>query len=218
MSEADLGTGDPKCPLVLLLDTSYSMGVDRSPLPFAIDQLNNALVALRDAINEDSVAKRRVELMVVTFGGSVTPLGDFVVAQDWVPPMLAAAGDTPMGQAVATGIDLASQRRRELQRDGVPTYRPWIFLLTDGEPTDDVSAVPARVADTEKAKRAIFWSIAADGADLTVLKRFTPDKPILRLDERDWASLFRWVSAAVSKVSRSNPDDQITIDPWVLTA
>lgn len=219
MTEDDLGTADPRCQLVLLLDTSLSMGFDRGPdLPLAIDELNRGLETLRDELVKSHVARRRVEILVVPFGETVSPVGSWQMAQDWVPSILTAAGRTPMGEAVLTGLRLATERRRQCQAEGTLTYRPWVFLLTDGEPTDSVHAVPSAVAEAQEKKRAIFWAVAAKGADIQVLKQFDPTKPVLRLDEANWSSLFEWLSASMTQITKSQPDQQIPLDPWLITA
>src|SRR4051794_4816078 len=63
---------EPRCPCVLLLDTSKSMSGQR------IDALNQGLVAFRDELLKDSLARQRVEIAIVTFGGSVRVIQNFV--------------------------------------------------------------------------------------------------------------------------------------------
>jgi uncharacterized protein YegL len=216
--EAFSETGDPRCPLVLLLDTSWSMNTETTAGRTRIQELSLGLGHLQQALMSDPVAQRRVEVLVVTFGGSVSvdPAG-FQLARDWAPPHLVADGGTPMGQAVSTGLDLVVQRRRELQRDGLPLYRPWVFMLTDGAPTDDVGHVPASVSTLEQEKKVLFWSVATGDADPSILKTFTPEKPVLMLPDNQWQAMFEWVSAAMKSTSGSSPGQQITIDPWSYT-
>ena len=52
---------EPRCPCVLLLDTSSSM----QGLP--IDALNQGLRTFKDELMKDPLASRRVEVAVVTF-------------------------------------------------------------------------------------------------------------------------------------------------------
>ena len=91
---------DPRCACVLLLDTSGSM----SGAP--IDALNEGLQALQFDIQEDALAKRRVEIAIITFGGSVQKIQDFVSAGSFAAPTLAAGGGTPMGEAIALSLQL----------------------------------------------------------------------------------------------------------------
>ena len=53
---------EPRCPCVLLLDTSGSMQGD------PIDQLNAGIRAFKTELMADSLALKRVEISIVTFG------------------------------------------------------------------------------------------------------------------------------------------------------
>jgi hypothetical protein len=64
----------PRCPCVLLLDTSGSM--QGSP----IDALNQGLLTFKDDLIKDPLASRRVEVAVVTFDSAVKVIQDFVTA------------------------------------------------------------------------------------------------------------------------------------------
>ena len=86
---------EPRVPCVLLLDVSGSM----SGQPIA--ELNEGLVTLKDTLAADSLASKRAEIAIVTFGGMVTVIQDFVTAENFQPPQLNATGGTPMGQAIS---------------------------------------------------------------------------------------------------------------------
>ena len=74
---------DPRCACVLLLDTSYSM----SGPP--IDSLNDGLKAFQQDLQEDALARRRVEIAIVTFGkGGYQTLQDFTSAGQFAAPTL----------------------------------------------------------------------------------------------------------------------------------
>jgi len=96
---------EPRVPCVLLLDTSGSM----SGSPIA--ELNEGLITLKDTLSADSLARKRAEIAIVTFGGVVTTIQDFVTAEQFQPPQLQTSGSTPMGQAIIQGLDMIAQRK-----------------------------------------------------------------------------------------------------------
>ena len=86
----DLGFADNpenRCPVVLLLDNSGSMG--GAP----IQQLNGGLQVFRDELFADSLAAKRVEVAIVSFG-PVNVATDFTTVQNFFVPTLSVAGDT----------------------------------------------------------------------------------------------------------------------------
>src|SRR6516225_5727115 len=89
----DMGFADNpenRCPVVLVLDNSGSMG--GAP----IKQLNDGLQTFRDELQADSLAAKRVEVAIVTFGPVVVQT-DFTTVHNFYAPSLQVAHDTPMG-------------------------------------------------------------------------------------------------------------------------
>ena len=124
---------EPRCPCVLLLDNSWSM--NGRP----ITELNEGLTAFKEELLADSLAAKRVEIAIVSFG-PVEVVNSFQTAEHFIPPQLTAQKDTPMGMAVMKGLELLNQRKMLYRENGIPFFRPWIFLITDGTPTDDWKA------------------------------------------------------------------------------
>jgi len=204
-----LGTDDfaenpePRCPCVLLLDTSGSMGGE------PISQLNAGLQTFGDELIADSLAAKRVEVGIITFG-PVAVVADFHTAAGFQPPTLHASSDTPMGAAITQAIDLVRQRKDIYRSNGIAYYRPWIFLITDGAPTDSWHDAAARVREGETARAFAFFAVGVEGANFEILKQLSVREP-LRLKGLRFRSLFQWLSSSLRSVSHSTPGDQVPL-------
>lgn len=234
---------EPRCPVVLVLDTSGSMQGT------AIQELNQGLRAFAAAIRADRLASLRVEVAVITFGGKVraldvrgaqtadgknvvvfNPMGlavrpkinevpfdarqAFVTVDQFQPPALDADGGTPLGEAVSRALALLRERKEIYKQNGLDYFRPWIFTITDGKPTDKGwEAVADQVRQEETRKGVVFYGVGVEGADLQVLSKFSASRPALRLKGLAFGELFTWLSKSLSAITHSRPGEQAPLPP-----
>ncbi|WP_432107952.1 vWA domain-containing protein [Streptomyces sp. AA1529] len=198
---------DERQPVVLLLDTSASMA--RPAESPRIDELNAALVRLFDGVRVKLRLRARVELCLITFDsrvrvldparGDLVPVGEapadrlFVPVDELSPPHLEASGLTRLTEAVETALVLAGDRYRTLQEQRVQVRRPFLWVLTDGAPSDAHGrrADPATVAATAQKVRGgqeqgecVLLAVGVRGADLELLRELAPNGA-LRLEGLD---------------------------------
>ena len=213
---------EPRCPVVLALDTSGSM--NGAP----IQELNQALKTFAAALQADRLASLRVEVAIVTFGGQVKVLGlaesgksvtfeaqnAFVTVDHFSPPKLEATGNTPMGEAVTRALSLLRERKVIYHQSGMDYFRPWLFVITDGKPTDsNWETAAAQVKEEETRKGVTFYGVGVENADLNVLAKFSDARPPLKLKGLAFGELFQWLSKSLAVVAHSRPGEQAPLPP-----
>ncbi len=196
---------DPRCPCVLLLDTSGSMD------GAAIDALNQGLLAFQNDIRNDGLAQRRVEVAIVTFGnGGVQTIQEFITAGKFEAPILTAGGRTPMGEAIHRGLDMLRDRKAQYKANGIAYYRPWIFMITDGIPTDEWQMAAQRVHAEEETKALAFFAVGVAGADIQTLSQIAKRQPVT-LKGLNFVEMFVWLSRSQQRVSASKVGEQTAL-------
>ncbi|MFN7928917.1 MAG: VWA domain-containing protein [Blastocatellia bacterium] len=190
---------EPRCPCILLLDTSGSMSGAK------ISELNAGLQTFAEELRSDAMAAKRVEIAIITFG-PVQTVQYFITPDAFQAPHLVASGDTPMGAAIESAVSLVAERKAAYKANGVGYYRPWLFLITDGAPTDNVSAATAAIREGEASKSLMFYAVGVDGADLNRLAQVAVRQP-LKLRGLSFKELFVWLSNSLGTVSRSQPSE-----------
>lgn len=205
---------EPHAATVLLLDTSGSM-YDNSK----IDQLNDGLRYFKDDVLNDDLARKRVDLSVVTFGETVSTVHNFSCIEEFEPPTLVPSGSTPMGEAIIKAINLIESRKSEYKKEGVSYYRPWIFMITDGIPTDMNigdsmwNEVINRVHSGAESGKFLFFTVGVEPADMNLLKQLVPPSiEPLKLKQGKFKEMFKWLSNSQGKVSQSTPGEQVALE------
>lgn len=192
-----------RCPVVLLQDTSTSMTT-------SIGKVNEGLQMLRNDLMADRLASQRVEIAVITFG-PVRLIQDFVTVDRWLPPRLHAEGPTPMGEALRYAVKQVKARKRAYREAGIPYYRPWIWLVTDGEPTDKWEEALDDVQAEVRNGGIEMFTIGTDEANFDVLRRISNPRPPIRLEEARYREMFVWLSQSLKPVSKSIPGSELEL-------
>ncbi len=210
---------EAKCALALLLDVSGSMDGEVEGRK-KINELNRGVKVLKEELVNDELARKRVEIAVITFGGAeeVRAQG-FSPVEEFNPGEFEAGGVTPMGKAILEGISQMESRKEYYKKNGIEYYRPWIWLVTDGEPTDmDVgderwNRVVEAVREGEKSHKFSFWPVGVGGANIEKLKKVAPpDRVPLKLKGAMFKEMFLWLSRSMKKISVSKPGEQVELE------
>lgn len=197
-----------RVPCLLLLDNSGSM----SGKP--IKELNDGLQELKRCLSEDDLAASRAEPAIITFGGSICVVQDFTTVHHLKIPLLSAAGDTPMGSGIIRGVEMVGERMKTYRKNAINSHRPWIFLLTDGAPTDQELWQHAvdLVRTGEKNREFEFFAVGVgDEADLGLLSQLT-SRPPQRLKGLQFREMFGWIGSSLKQYSRSKPGEVVHLE------
>lgn len=219
---------EQKCLCVLVLDVSGSMRqiVDGSNMVYTgrtmfvdgheynvveggvskMDLLNEGLRDFYNEICADETTSQRLELSIITFNDYVQVVQEPALPENVVIPELRGDGDTALADAVNEAIDKVEARKNWYKQTGQPYYRPWIILMTDGEPNvgQDIDSLARRIKNDTAAKKYAFLPVGVEGADMAVLQKIAGEgMGAAKLKGMRFGQFFKWLSASMGTVTKA---------------
>ena len=198
---------------VLLIDCSGSMSIDNQ-----MEQVNEGLKRLEEALKNDPLASVRAIVCVIAFGtnngNGVEIIQTWTDAIDFVAPQFTAIGSsTPMGAAVNQGLDALDEIQAHLRSNGVALYKPWMFILTDGQPTDDYLDAANRCAKAARERKVILWPMTTNPQSASGLQSCVcAGGEIYAVNTTDVSRLFLWLAHSVKQGSSFSPGETAQIE------
>ena len=166
-----------RLPVYLLLDCSGSMYGE------PIEAVKNGVQVLVSTLRQDPYALETAYLSIITFDSSAQQVSSLTELSAFQQPNIQADQEVTKTTAEQKG-----------------DWKPLVFIMTDGEPTDDLNK---GLAEFKKRKWGMVVACAAGaGANTDTLKKIT--ECVVSLDTADSATIkafFKWVSASVSSGS-----------------
>lgn len=188
-----------RLPVYLLIDTSGSMYGE------PIEAVKNGIQTLCSTLRSDPYALETAFLSIITFNTSaqqLTPLTELTAFQT---PSIEAGGCTALGEALTLLSSKIDQEVTKTTVDKKGDWRPLVFIMTDGEPTDDITK---GLSDFKNAKCGMVVACSVgQRANIKTLKQVTEN--VVQLDTAEQSTIkafFKWVSASISTSSKSVED------------
>lgn len=192
-----------KCCVALVLDTSCSMDGDR------IDQLNHGIKSFIKEIKDDKPnLGQKLELGIVTFDSTVTRLSEPKLADDLkFNPLTAPGYTTNMVDGIREGIKMVGQRKQWYKSTGQTYFRPWVIMITDGEPSDaqkaELPKLASEIRDGMDKEDFWFMAIGVSGAKMSILESISHEEMKPRqLAGLKFSDFFRWLSSTIADVAK----------------
>lgn len=200
-----------RLPVYLLLDCSGSMSGE------PIEAVRQGIETLINELKGDPQALETAYLSVITFASTAQQTSPLTELMLFKIPKLSASGATAMGGALRVLRDCVENEVRKNTPEQKGDWRPLVFLLTDGCPTD-VEEFEREAQDIKSLKVANIIACAAGPyADTTYLKKITESVLMMNsMSAGDMAKFFAWVSGSIKMSSKSldaKPGSNIELPP-----
>jgi len=186
-----------RLPIYLMLDCSESMA---GP---AIEAVTRGVQLVHDELSGNPLAIETAYLSVITFSRKAQQVVPLTEVLNFRPPKLAVRSGSSLGAALKL---LLQCLKRDVVRTTPTTkgdYRPLVFLLTDGQPTDDWEPAAEALRAANNPRIANVYAVGC-GPDVDVaMLRSVTDIVLMMSDHTPEAfrKFFVWLSASVQTAS-----------------
>ena len=183
-----------RLPVYLLLDTSGSMTGE------PIEAVKNGVQMMVHSLRQNPQAIETAFVSIITFDSEAKQLIPLTDLASFQMVDLKAAGTTALGAALSLLADKLENEVTKTTLEQKGDWKPIVFIMTDGVPTDDWQA---RFQKLKAVKKGLIVGCAAgNNADDKVLKEISDQ--VVRLSNTDADSIgkfFQWVSASIATTS-----------------
>lgn len=198
-----------RLPVYLLLDCSGSMSGE------PIEAVKMGVKTLVSELKTDPTALETAYLSVITFNSTARQISPLTELMDFKEPELTAGGATALGGALTVLADCIRSEVRKSTPTQKGDWKPLVFLLTDGAPTDNLDD------GIDALKQVSYGNIiacaAGASANTNTLKKITNNVLMMNnLTAGDLAQFFAWVSGSIKASSKSidaKPGEAIQLPP-----
>lgn len=199
-----------RLPIFFVIDVSESM------VGKPLELMEDGLASIVSSLRQDPEALETVFISIVAFAGKAKVLTPLIDLASFYPPKIPIGGGTYLGGALDQVMSEIDLKVNETTYEQKGDWKPIVFLITDGKPTDNPRRAINRWNE-QYAKRATLVAITlGTDVDMQVLKSLTNDVFALEnTSESEFKKFIEWLSNSVKVQSQAleggNSDSGISL-------
>ena len=206
-----------KCLCVLLLDVSGSMMKDNKLglLNEAVRKLYDDIVNAKNGIAPSTKDQLFVE--VISFDQSPHRIQPYMLlSKSTMPPVLKSRGSTTdTARAIDFAMEEIETHKKMLLSTGQKYYRPWLVLVTDGNPTSSKEQMEriSKKIRVALANKHLFMTAVGVGnqINISLLNRLSGGNAT-KLEGFSFSKFFELLAQSTDKVFKSDDDFDRAMD------
>jgi len=165
-----LGASLPRCPVVLLLDTSQAMSEEY------LENLLEGINRFEQELSQDNIACRCIEVSVIAFGGSAKVMQSFAYAGKFSIHSLELGGTAATGQSIEIALKNIAHREALYKSQNIYHYKPLVILIIGSTPNDNWQHAVQKIKQAVAEDRLTFLTVGIEGVDMNILNQIAPPK------------------------------------------
>jgi uncharacterized protein YegL len=167
-----------------------------------IEAVRNGLQTMASALRKDPHALEQAFISLITFETAAKQVVPLTEVYKFQFPELSTGGGTSLGAALKLLAEKADQEVVKSTAEQKGDWKPLVFVLTDGEPTDNLDEGLAEFR--KKSWGVVVGCAAGSHANIGVLQKIAGEN-VVKLDTADSNSItafFKFVSSSISASSK----------------
>ena len=190
-----------RLPVYFVLDVSESMVGEN------IKKLEDGLNSIIRVLRQDPHALETVYVSVIAFAGKAKTIVPLIEVASFYPPKLPIGGGTSLGGVLYHLMDELDTSVVKTTYEQKGDWKPIIYLITDGKPTDFVNSAIAKWKADYASKTTLVAIALGKFADMSILSQLTTYAMTLEnTRDEDFKKFIAWVTDSVKSHSKSLSD------------
>jgi len=117
-----------------------------------------------------------------------------------------------LSEAIELSLQGISARKRKLIKLGEDSYKPWLFILTDGHSVDDVSKTADKLKEWDEAGKLLYMPFLLSDSVAVKIEPISINKRALVLKEMSADAFLKWVYEAGKIRITTQPNRGVRFD------